>query len=59
MVWTDQLEVASIKCENARDIQTFRYSHDHRVYKIYFGIGILTEKLRGAGVIFLMRNFES
>jgi len=24
------LEVASIMCENARDIQTFRYSHDHR-----------------------------
>lgn len=25
MPWTDQLEVATIKCEYARDVQTFRY----------------------------------
>jgi len=45
MLWTDQLEVAPVKCENARDIQTFRYRDDKRAYKIELGIGILPENL--------------
>ena len=41
MLWTDQLEVAPIECENARDVQTFRHCDDHCVYKIDLGIGLL------------------
>ena len=48
MLWTDQLEVATIKCENSRDVQTFRHRDDQRVYKIELGIGILPENLCGA-----------
>ena len=59
MLWTDQLEVATIECKNARDIQTFCYRDDQRVYKIELGTGILPENLCGALVIFLTRNLES
>ena len=59
MLWTDQLEVATVKCENARDVQTFRYRNDQRVYKIELGIGILPENLCGARVISLTRTLES
>ena len=48
MLWTDQLEVATIKCENARDVQTFRHRDDQRVYEIELGIGILPENFCGA-----------
>ena len=48
MLWTDQLEVATVKCENARDVQTFRYRNDQRVYKIELGIGTAGESLRNA-----------
>jgi hypothetical protein len=58
MLWTDQLEVAAIERENARDVQTFCYRDDQRVYKIQFGITILPENLSGARVIFLTRNLE-
>ena len=59
MLWTDQLEVATIKCENARDVQTFRYRYDQRVYKIEPGIGILPENVCRPREIFLTRNLES
>ena len=59
MLWTDQLEVTTIKCENARDVQTFRHRDDQRVYEIEPGIGILPDNLCGARVIFLTRNLES
>jgi len=59
MLWTDQLEVTAIKCENARDIQPFRYGDDYRVYKIEPGIGILPEDLRGSRVIFWTRELKS
>ena len=59
MLWTDQLEVATIKGENAGDVQTFRHRDDQRVYEIELGIGILPDNLCGARVIFLMRNLES
>jgi hypothetical protein len=59
MRWTDQLEVATIKCENARNAQTFRYRDDQRIYEIELGIGILPENLCGARVILLTRNLES
>ena len=32
-------------CENARDVQTFRYRDDQRIYKIDFGVGILPKNL--------------
>jgi len=48
MLWTDQLEVTAIKCENARDVQTFRHRDDQRVYEIELSIGILPENLRRA-----------
>ncbi len=56
---TDQLKVATIKREQARDVQSLRYHDDQRVYKIEFGIGILAEDLCGAQVVFLHRSFES
>ena len=59
MLWTDQLEVTTIKCENARDVQTFCHRNDQRIYEIGLGIGILPDKLCGARVIFLTRNLES
>jgi hypothetical protein len=59
MLWTDQLEVATIKCESARDLQTFRHRDDQRVYEIELGIGILPDNLCGARVVFLTRNLES
>ena len=59
MLWPNQLEIATIKGENARDVQTFRDRDDHRVYKIELGIGILPENFRGARVIFLTRNLKS
>jgi hypothetical protein len=58
MLWTDQLEIATIKGENARDVQTFRYRDDQRVYKIELGIGILPENLCGARVIFMPGSRE-
>ena len=39
MLWTDQLKVTTIKGEDARDVQTFRYRDDQRVYEIELGIG--------------------
>ena len=59
MLWTDYLEIATIKSENARDIQTFRYRDDQSVYKVEPGIGILSENLGRARVIFLTWNLES
>ena len=59
MLWTDQLEVPTIKCENPRDVQTFRYRDDQRVYKIELGIGVLAENRCGARVILLTWDLES
>ena len=42
------MEVATIQCEYARDVQTFRHRYDQRVDEIKLGIGVLPENLCGA-----------
>jgi len=53
------MEVATIQCEYARDVQTFRHRYDQRVDEIKLGIGVLPENLCGARIIFSMRSLKS
>jgi hypothetical protein len=57
MLWTNQLEVATIERQQAFDVQAFRYCDDQSVYKVEVSIGVLPEDLCGAQVVFLGRGF--
>ncbi len=43
MLWTDQLEVAAIEREQARDVHAFGHRCDERVDEIKVGVSILSE----------------
>lgn len=59
MLWTDQLEVATIERQQAFDVEAFSYRNDQCVYKVEVGIGVLPKDLCGAQVVFLKGSFQS